>query len=237
MAINRYKRSKLVLDHVIKKVNSPQPGPKPDRFGPEIVWDGERSRWVDPNEDEGKKKTESKVREAPERLPVSRSDSRKRASEQYRNSPDIQDVSGNEGSYRYYNFEYKELNEALRNNWEIDYDLQEIYEGMKGMMIPLQNDYVVYRGWRNNPDNVRMEVGEIFASAQFTSTTLDSHYAVEWMGYNSSTGEAIRGNPLWQIKVPKGTYGIIPQGVSNDYEVELTIDSSTRFRCVGVQKG
>ena len=208
------------------------PGPKPDIYGDDVVWDddaaGGRGHWV---------KQPQNVQRDTRHLPVSRYESRQKATEQYRNSPDIQDVGHSRGATRYYNFEYKDLNQALRDGGELSYGDQEIYEGMKETMKPTQQQYEVWRGWRNNPDYAHWNIGDEKVSPQFTSTTLDSHYAVEWMGFNSSTGDVIKGNPLWKITVPEGTSAIMPRGVSNDYEVELTLDSNVKFRCVDIEHG
>ena len=155
----------------------------------------------------------------------------------YEKSPDRQNVSDNEGTYNFYNYRYGNVNKALREAIELAPDEQEIYEGMKDTMRPTRQDYIVWRGWRLNPGQARLEEGQVFASLQFTSTTLDSHYAVQWMSYNSTTGEVYKGNPLWRVTVPAGTKAIMPSGVSNDYERELTLDSGARFKCVYVQEG
>ena len=87
---------------------------------------------------------------------------------QYNNAvEDRQSIRYGTGSARYYNFEYRDVNESLRYGYEMDDDIYEVYEGMKEAMQPLTRDYTVFRGWRNNPGYARREVGEEFASSQF----------------------------------------------------------------------
>ena len=150
---------------------------------------------------------------------------------------DIEDVKDHrnlgEGVSRYYNYEYKILNAALRKGGAMSPVDKRTFDGMKKAMEPVSKDYLVFRGWRNNPKFARMEIGKVVTSPQFTSTTVDPHYAVQWSSHNSSTGEVYRTNPIWQIRVPKGAKGLM----AHDFEIELTLDTSTKFRCVGIRKG
>ena len=194
---------------------------------PGLEWREETSRWIRPKKRGGGVDFLSR----PYRQVHSE------AERQYESSPDRQRARNLPSVRRYYNYEYAELNYGLREGLALEDEDRETFEGMKRAMRPTQREYEVFRGWRNNPEAARVEVGQVLASPQFMSTTFSSHYAVRWMGYNSSTERAVRGNPLWRIRVPEGTSALILQGASNDYETELTLDTGLRFRCVAVHQG
>ena len=235
-----------MLNRVIDDLRKAAPGPRPSRFGSDVVWDERRRRWIKPRKDVVGVDTRSpdtfggtsSVLSYPEErgvidLPGDRYRSRNEHQKAWRQLPDVESYHSLPGEvHRYYEYEYKDLNAALREGDELTPDDQRTYAGMKQSMKPVSQDYLVYRGWRNNPDFARVEVGEVIASPQFTSTTTDPHYAVQWASYNSTTGEVNQENPMWQIRVPKGAKGLM----AHDYEIELTLDTYTQFRCVGVRQ-
>ena len=149
----------------------------------------------------------------------------------YHNSPDYFDGDLDYAASRYYNYEYH-LNEDLREGWPLSPIDQETYMALKERMKEAEEDHVVYRAWRRNPDVAHMEVGDEYVSPQFTSSTYDPHYAFMWAGYNTSEEVKYDNNPLWEIRIPKGSKLLMP----HDLEGEVTIDAGTKFRCVGVKR-
>ena len=133
----------------------------------------------------------------------------------------------------YYNYGYSIVNEPLREGQPLFGRAEEMYLSMKEDMREVGQDYMTYRSWRRDPAYARPEVGEVLASDQFLSTTLDPHYAVTWAAYDKLEGVAYEGNPLWQIRVPKGAKAIL----AHELEAELTLDAGIMLRCVGVYRG
>ena len=86
-------------------------------------------------------------------LPGDRKESRRETQREWRELPDVQPLP--ESAWRYYNYEYRELNESLRNGDEMDEEDEITYRGMKHAMRPTVQDHLMYRGWRNNPGFAR----------------------------------------------------------------------------------
>ena len=241
--------SSIKKQYLMQELQKAPPGPKPKRFGPDVIWDDQRRTWVlPPNKVKEVKSSKSSVRFGdepsitavePDRtgkivLPGDRDEANHVYRRKWNMYLDTQDYwAMGRHIARYYEYEYKELNASLREGTELTQADQETFYAMKKAMSPLQQDYLVFRGWRNDPSFARPEVGQVLTSIQFTSTTVNPHYGVQWASYNSSTGEVNPDNPLWQIRVPKGSMGLM----AHDYETELTLDTGTQFKCVGVRQG
>ena len=151
----------------------------------------------------------------------------------YRDSPDFYGVHLPSQVSRYYDYEYAALNQALRDGEEMEPEDQETYDEMRELMQPMQEDHLVFRSWRRNPEFAHVAEGEEVLSPQFMSTTTDPHYAVKWAGYNTRTKEKYTDNPLWQIRVPKGACGLM----AHPLEGEVTLDVGVHLRCVGIIRG
>ena len=128
----------------------------------------------------------------------------------------------------YKNYGYSRMNRQLRR---IPIDKAPIND-IISKLSPLPNDIVVFR-YVNKHDYLPTDIGKIFISQGYLSTTMDVVMTTGIICDNIPNGESIKKGAIMQINVPKGARAIY---LSGD-EKELLFSHNTQLKLINYTKG
>ena len=211
----------------IRVVDKAPPGPKPKRFGPDIVWDDQRRKWVKPGEVVATK-VESKVPAYGDRLEegslLSLRDLEQHGRELLRTfEPEASPSYVNANEYpdvKLYtrSTHHSEINAQLRDDQPQSTETdQRILDTLVEQMKPLEEVQMLYRGINHVPEQLAdADPGDVVDVDSFMSCSRDPSKA-----YNFTEFEP--GGVLLEIESGLMTQGITLSSADTDYEEEETI--------------
>ena len=138
----------------------------------------------------------------------------------FRILPDHRDKSNlNFGMKEYYEYEYEDLNYALRAGTDLDKDGLKIFRDINKDMRQLKEDHVVFRGLGYHKKD--MKIGDDWVEDGVTSWSKDYH-----TGINFTKKYTEGDRTLVTVKMPKGLRAVL----ENDTEFELTTLPDVKYK-------